>query len=760
MSIRFWFREPSFLSKMDIEDDYVPFIRRLDLKIEKSILEMNNIFMGVSTDILVQKGSIIDWDVKKEEIVDKLKRLDVMNFYIEEVNVISNPFLKTFLAKCSAFNIQKMEILLRNAIVSHLKKSNKQQITQIKEDIETKNVVDFTEGGILQDKIKLFLKKGGKHIANLHRTLDQRKLTIKNGLGSVISTIYGVDVSNKSSFNQQLVDIMRRPTLCEQDVDFLSKILVNTDEQLNIMEKPDGGTSKSGFRGMLAKELQESNLIVLESDKSLGFVILTVDQVLELYRRTNVVEGMHRFETTLADYNSTVLDEISEIQNNVTPWILDNISTKVLRDLQHVTPGDIGKLRLLPKIQKLQDPGPHNFHLLKARTLKCAVSDPVSPAAKMLAEITKLLAGGVDGYMKKVFGATTTVKGCKESFFLQNKRVNRKMVAGQYYLSAEADIETMYPSCKYSFVVIAYKDAMRICDIDGPTQQIVLNLIYVVMKNNVVEQADGFYRTFTLENGHMEIGGWAIGCHAAAEGSNLVILIEELKLFIKLKANSRLDVVLQILRFRDDNKYKLLGTLPELLAVLQEILTGYPTCFSIIMKISYIRAVFLDIESITMPGQRVDLLTLYRKPGNSYGIIQKDSNNPEVHKKAAMYSALYRMRFRTNSRHNYKHQRLCNIQIFRLKGYEDDVFDSMLRRFQKTKLLTVKKKKHYLGKYSGKIVFDQTNDCNRIILDLLCASGFQKLGKSAPALVPGRKALQVVFTKKELYRKLRRQKLP
>ena len=119
----------------------------------------------------------------------------------------------------------------------------------------------------------------------------------------------------------------------------------------------------------------DPNIIFLEGDKNVGFVCMTVKDLMAQYDKVNAEQCFEKVDIKEADY----LKDITSYVRNAKMFLsneLASIIPKSCFNLNILTPS-LGSLLLMPKVLKLKTISPESVPLLKCRGKKSSMSDPI-----------------------------------------------------------------------------------------------------------------------------------------------------------------------------------------------------------------------------------------------------------------------------------------------------------------------------------------------------------------------------------------------
>ena len=736
---------------------------------QKNILEIaqnsgdlcKKIINGHSVNFEAAHGEIEGWKNVTKSVSETLDNLNTGLIYDKEVNKLESYRVKSHLMESRETNLKNLVKVQVKAINDEVTLQNKQEMETVLEDITKNSLVNMTETKEIPEQLEELMKLGGSYVPYLKNNEKSLGRNIKEELAKVLDVSYGMKGHKLQLFRgkhlaSDIKSFIGNPDLSEEDYSYLIALLEGLENTIQECwtEYTPGKFAKGGKFFKEAFELKGK--IVLESDKNVGYGLYTIDQILSLYEKTNLEQGFSKTELTNEEYLRRIAKQ-KAVLLPVIPEKIHNMLSQEQKEALNSNEGEIGFLRILPKIHKVESPSFWNFQDLTCRTIKTSNSDPVNGVAAVLGEATKPLVKAIIQYLEVRVGFSPAVESGDEAFY--QMAGNDFIFEWSETLNSQGDIRNLFPSLKYPFVKEAYKTAFRIARMDQESSQFTLNCLFVVMANNVFRQPTGIYSSGNSEKDE-EINGFAIGCKAASPASNLTLLVHEIKILSELERLNLLKNVKIYKRYMDDIKLILIGEKKEMLQALFIISTGYPDCLLVKMQVTYGVNQFLDMKSFIYPPRSRLQIMLLRKKNNSYGITRGDSNTSAKIKGTAMFSYAYRMERRTNTERDRKHQFEVNSLIFRQKGHSKGAFESRIKivNNKRRRRGSQNNKKVSDGcskRYGGIITFDQETSSHQHIQKLIKRANLPPQLRP-PMLGPGKKLKQYIFTKREFEDKVKK----
>ena len=180
------------------------------------------------------------------------------------------------------------------------------------------------------------------------------------------------------------------------------------------------------------------------------------------------------------------------------------------------------------------------------------------------------------------------------------------------------------------------------------------------MSHSYFKQPSGIYKTPK---------GFSIRDCSAAQGSEIILRIYEIKMFTKLSRSYLLKNALRFLCFRDDVSIHIKGSNTEIIQVVRIIGNGYPQCIKFNMESKIIHGKFLNIRIYNNLLTNEPYTTVLRKPQNKYKIIPPGSNTHSKYKQMAGLSYFNTARTHTVTRKECKNQIKVIHSILECKGF-------------------------------------------------------------------------------------------
>lgn len=719
---------------------------------------VKEIFQGKGIEFESKSGKVVGWDDIENETKIIHGNLNIIKKYEDVVNSTKNKFVKKYLEDHKKEHIDSLNSLVVKTINEEAEHRYKTEEETIKLDLE-RSIIDMTGESELQGPISKSLEVGGKYVPKIRVNKKELGKNILEDVVNILNSRYDKENNKSRRFNentifQDIYSFIGHPDLTNEDKKFLTNIIESLNRTIEDCWK-EYEPNKESKNQKFHKDLYNlEDKVIVESDKNVGYCLFTLEQICLLYNKTNEEQGFVPIEITDEQYRNRILKQKMDLIPVIPNWVSANITGKQKLNFGK-TQGGIGFLRIMPKIHKLNAPSIKNFHELTCRTIKSSNNDPVNAVASIVGSVTKILLKHFKQYMIKKHGFHPAVPSCEEGFKKLNEK--SKTYIWSETLNAKADIKNLYPSLDIKTVLSAHKKAMDIIKTDPKSAMFILNSLHIIMLNNIFRQPSGHFQSGdpTKKN---SVNGFAIGCLAAAQSSDLTLLVSEDEILEKLTEENLMKNVALYCRYMDDLKLILIGKIDDILRAMHIIVTGYPSCLTLKIKITFFINEFLDMWSYIYPPESKLQIILQRKKNCLYDITKENSNTTTTYKNAALYSYAHRMTGRTNVVRDYKHQYKINQIIFKKNGREPEAFKNILRQVRnkqnRKSKIKQKSKKEIFKLSGGKIVYDEETN-SHLFVGRLLRKGNPTETFRTPILVPGKKMRSFIYTKYQFERKVK-----
>ena len=728
-----------------------------EMFLELNLFKLKRVMESDGVQFESRKGIIEDWDSVVADIKDLVEAVDFENKFVKAGNQFTSPECSRIVSDFLEMNLSIIRVRINHFIEEFIDESNERELKEIEGNLNGRLLSNFS-GVPIPNSLNNILKNGRKFTPFFSPNPDSDKKTFFTDLCNVLSGL--IKGFNGLSIKPETLVKDVTLALTHPDIDeVISKVLEMT---LDESTKNEFSTTKDTniprvirlenlkeWIYIVKNEIYGSGLALLESDKNLGFSVLTINQVLKLYRDINKVQGYSQVTISELEY----LELVHKLKKDNCPVIPYQLKWMITREMESNflnTKGNIAILRLLVKSGKIDTPSVESFPKLTARTVKSGVTDPINGVSDILRVVSQNIILGLKRLLKEEYGVSFTVVGSSDAYS-QMENVNEQFNLTDA-VNLNSDITEMYPNTVFSIVKQATLEAGRLLRIHKDIIDFMINAIFVVMKCNFVRQPTGVY--------HMDgpDPALSIGDPAAAEISDYTLMISEICMIRALRLAKLSHHLLLYLRFRDDIDAKIGGTLNEKLEVIKIIFAHFPPCYHLKSNISVVGSKFLDIKRVVNLGHKEWLLGL-RKRNNSYDITRFSSNTWKAAKWSAMTTYAYRMLRATNSHKDFIHQFKVYKMVLKARGFPDNMFEirmkaikrreAIRKRIGKEASIEMKMGRLSLGgkSFLKPITFDEVSENHNRVASFLKKAGIHKKYRKA-GFRPTKKVLPIVFTKK------------
>ena len=729
-----------------------------EIFLEENLFKLRRVMESDGVQFESKGGEIEDWDSKIADIRDLVGAVDFESRFTWLGDKFTSLECKKIVSDFLDNNLTLIRDRINHYIEDFIDESNEREIGEIESNLNGRLLANFS-GALIPDSLNKILKNGRKFTPFFSPNPNLNKKVFFDDLCNVLSGL--VRGFNGLSIKPETLVKDVTHALTHPDIDeVISKVLEMTlDESINNNFSTAENTyiprntrleNLREWVHIVKNEIYGSGLALLESDKNLGFSVLTIEQVLKLYTDINKVQGYSKVNISEIEYLELV-HKLKKINCPVIPSQLKWMITKEM-ELNFInTEGSIAILRLLVKSGKIDTPSVKSFPKLTARTVKSGVTDPINGVSDILRVVSQHIILGLKRLLKEEYGVSFTVVGSSDAYSqMQNVKEQFNLTDA---VNLNSDITEMYPNTVFSIVKQATLEAGRLLRIHKDIIDFMINAIFVVMKCNFVRQPTGVY--------HMDgpDPALSIGDPAAAEISDYTLMISEISMIRALRVAKLSHHLLLYLRFRDDIDAKIGGTLSEILEIIRIIFAHFPPCYHLKSNISVVGSKFLDIKRVVNLGHKEWLLGL-RKRNNSYDITRFHSNTWKAAKWSAMTTYAYRMLRATNSHKDFIHQFRIYKMVLKARGFPNDMFENRVRMIRKREAIrkrigreaSIEEKLNKLSigskKFIKPVTYDEASKNHSRVANFLKSAGINKSYRNA-GFRPSKKVLPIIFTKKK-----------
>ena len=485
--------------------EYKQTINTISKKAKEGIEKCRNILKGNGVSYEANEEQIEGWEDIKKEVSETLDNIDLESVYRENTENLKFEKVIEFFIKNKEENVQT---LLKNQIKSikeEIRILDEKEEEIIKKDIEQNVIINMTKENIESETIEETLKTGANYIPKVKRNKRELRKMIRQGLAEHLNQSYGErhfkhKIFQGKNLEQDIITHLGNPNLLDEDCDYLMNLLEGMEETVqNNWEdyKPDQNSKETDFYTNI---FDLDGKVIIKSDKNIGYGLYSLEQVLELYQKTNEENGYVKVNITNEEYLKNISKLKTELLPEIPEWIDLKIPLRFKENLKQ-TEGEIAFMKILPKVHKLQTPSFETFGSLTCRTIKAGNNDPLNAISAVIGKVTKHLVKMVKIYLIRKYGFQPSVEGGDEAF--ERISSGKWKVEWSRSINAQGDIVNLYPSLDFKYVKIAYEKAFIIVKIDPESCQYIINGLYITMTNNVFRQPVGHFKSGGTTKKHL-----------------------------------------------------------------------------------------------------------------------------------------------------------------------------------------------------------------------------------------------------------------
>ena len=718
---------------------------RIETKITQSKEKIAEIIEGLTIEFNVKDGAITDWPELVKNFNKIADILDIEKTLKEELTK-ARPGLENTINQIE--KIANIEIRnYQNKIIKEaIDKENKKELKDIKEDMDNRTISNFTNTEVPKELFNL-LKDGRKFTPKLKKSKKQAIDLFKEDMTGILNGVlsnYGKKLFHKNSLardivrNLVLIENEEEQSLLEEVLNELSDLeKAKTNDIIMYRDLVDIRLIKKVFK----EHIELEDKILIESDKGLGFTLLSMDQIITLLQKINSEQGFIKIDMNNEQYLAWIAKMKREYCDIIPKEIKDIVSEEIIHKFNNIQ-GHMSIFRLLAKSGKIKEPNVENFDQLTARTIKAGTNDPINNISNLIGTVAKKM---LTRMRDKMDGNISTITGTDDAVEkIKNIRMQQNIMEA---VNVQGDVTEMYPNCTFTTVQLAFIRLGEILNIRPKVIIFLIGAIRVIMTCNVVLQPMGVFQMGKEDPDKM---GLSIGDVCAAEISDLTMIVSEVDMANTLKEEKLFMNLVYYSRFRDDMDIKIAGNTEEILKIIFIIMSCLPRCFEIKGNVTFFMSKFLDIKRIAKLGSEEKYMLL-RKPKNPYDITRNTSNVGPNAKRSAMMCYAYRIIRKTNSQVDQLHQLKTNQLILKKRGYPEEELIKALKN-ARAKEKERKKKKTIIEETDNKrflppVTWDEVSRNHVRIGNLLRRSKILRKYR-APSSRPQKKILELVFTKK------------
>jgi hypothetical protein len=690
-----------------------------------------------------------NYDDFSTDLTNHLAILDYKTRIADHVNTLPHGYVKTVLFKFSndlhGFIESHIHNILENTLIRHVE-AEKLHIAECLRGESFFNLTNLT----IPAKTVQYMEKGAKYNPYTKKSNFENLTLFDREFAKIINKLLQWIVpKNKLIESKQIVNglndlkqyflsigLAQNAALITELVNRYISERKRYRKDLNdgIYKGKTSDLEKSKLNGLFDFD---PNVIFLEGDKNVGFVCMTKSDLLDQYDKINKEQCFEQVQLVESEY----LTDIAQYIRNAQQFLPNELSHIIPKscfkhDISHPS---LGSLRLMPKILKLKHISPAAVPQLKCRGIKSSMSDPVRCIQLALDHVFNHIIFYQEKHFSTTFGRNSpSVTGVDEAIFRHKKT---KIGPFGHSIEVEADFSNLYSFCNMELLKKHVAKGLKLAKITDASKDYIFNLIEVEMTRSYFKEPGGIFRTLM---------GFSMGDHAAAHGSEVILLSSEIDIYYVLVRVNVINVVKAHDRFRDDIKLHVSGRLDMVLSALKIIIDGYPKEITLNMKTGLITGNFLNIRIYSDPTRDAPYTTILRKQHSRYNIIPPDSNTVECFKKCAGTTYFRLTKTHCSTLEESDRQRGIVKLILKLKGYTDHYIRKMASSGARppVDLLVKKDKKQFLGT----VTFDSLT-LNHTRLKRI----FRVLHKEKyflPMSVPDIKLKQYIFTLRKMKCKL------
>ena len=456
------------------------------------------------------------------------------------------------------------------------------------------------------------------------------------------------------------------------------------------------------------------------------------------YEKINLQQHFGKVDLDEDWYIRNILDFIKQAEINL-PNELSKIKTKSYFRWEGKD-SEIGVLRLMPKILKLQEVNHKNVVNLTSRGIKSSMKDPIKTIQKILDRVFNHLLFYIENEFNKKFGKwSPSVGGIDEAI---NRVKESKSGNWGNSVEIEGDFSDLYSNCNKNLLISSVNKACKLASFSENSINYITLLITCIMDHSYFKEPLGMFKT---------LKGFSMGDCSAARGSEIILRIAELSIFNNLSRHHLQSNVKRYLRFRDDVSVHIVGAPDDICKAIKVICTGYPKDIIFNMETKIIQGKFLNIRIFNFPSFENPFTTVLRKQNNKYNIIPPNSNVAWKYKKMAGNGYFRTARTHCTTPRERNNQYKIIHHILKLKGFSVNQISKIKNPKKLRKGQETSKKKKFLTT----IKFNGCSNRHKYVKSFVKKSQINLEDYYLPMDVPEKKLEQYIFT----VRKMKKTKL-
>ncbi len=713
-----------------------------------NIISLSNSYYKdkIQHDFSTNPNGLNNFDSFWDAINQNLLKLNYCEVIKEEIEKVQSNFLKQELLKKIQILIEFFEKHLSAAIKKHLKQNTTDSINHIRECISGDCFFNLTNKSI-PDNVITEIKKGGKFNPIFVNSFKEESLMFKKQFLELVNSFLKYNVPGVIKLDEEGDTIVQLQLLYELTLRkndkyaYLIKGLIENYETQSKLFKRRISRFINGGRSLnhMTKLFDfDRSTIILESDKGLGYVLLSVQEVFRQYLLINNKQHFGKTQVT-EEWYLDFISNILEMANNSIPRELSNI-LKANTFQNTIENPCIGTLRLMPKILKLKTICYDETTNLVCRGIKSSLCDPITIIQKAIDKIFDHLLYFLEIRFNTIFETSSpSVMGIDEAIVRTHQA--RYGTYGES-IELEGDFSDLYSNCNKQLLIECVKKCCKFANLHETTFNYIVILIEIEMDYSFFHEPSGIFKT---------LSGFSMGDIAAAKGSEIILRTYELDIYKKLKQQKVFNCVKKYLRFRDDVSSHFWGTKENMKKAINIIVDGYPKDIHFNVQVNLLQGKFLNIRCINNPKSESAITTILRKKNCKYNIIIPTSNVEDSYKKCAGSTYFRTIKTHVNDKLESKRQKDIVRQILESKGFKKDEIDAMEKNVFRKRQKDDKEKKR---KFIGTLIYDRRTKRHKFINNIFIKAGLDLNDFRKGMCVPGVKLHSCIFSIRKMRRKL------
>ena len=512
-----------------------------------------------------------------------------------------------------------------------------------------------------------------------------------------------------NNLEADIVEFSKTPGLFESDLIFLN----------NILDFLESCVISFGLAEDTKEFKTPPDKILVEADKSQGVVLMYIVDLLDMYDRNNQEHNYVKTNITEVDLVADNLSMRDFLAGMLPKEVKDNLSPKLKTWLNRPF-GMAPIMRPLIKLQKLENPGPKDRKIVKARMVKSSSGAPLNVIAEIMSDLTVPMIDKLNSDIKHKFGDKPAVKDCVEVFeTLTSKNIQN---IDSFCMGFEYDAENMYLQLDHCIIKEDYAEILDYFEKKKDFKDFYLRALEVLMTHNHFRQPGGIYTV-----GPMGSQGFSIGCFFASNGSEGAMVWREGKLLMALHKRDLLKYVKVNKRYKDDGIVLIEWHPTKTLEVIVLLCETFPQSLKLKFKCSPVKIDFVD-QSLYINNFNKDSkkwqshVTLLRKKEASYDIPRFGTNM----KDSVVFGTLHSYIRRAEERNSLEQDKVNNHNLYKIivkhRGFRKNDYKKVKKIVLDRKSGKVEKKPKWDSggkKFPGKITFDRRSNCHKKIINVL-----------------------------------------